>query len=67
MQLHLDFDKLGVTVTSIRDVSRDERRRVKARRFRVLVCQDDAGRGFRLGVPSELASDMKALLTQRAR
>ena len=65
--LHLDFDQLGVTVTSIRDVSRDERRRVKARRFRVLVCHDDAGRGFHLGVPSELASATKELFTQRVR
>lgn len=61
--LHLDFGKLGVTVALIRDVSGDERRHIKANRFRVLVCRDAAGHGFRLAVPSEIASSAEALLT----
>ena len=59
----LDLDELGVMVTSIRDVSREERRHIRANRFRVLVCQDAAGRGFRLAIPSDLAASVGALMT----
>ena len=59
----LDFDDLGVTVSAIRDVSREEQRHIRANRFRVLICQDAGAREFRLAVPSELAESVEALLT----